>query len=183
MAICCPSCSKFTRSTRIAPSFPHSFNVPFLFSLPSSSVRPTNLHCLHNCQRFWLRSSRHCGRLLASSCSNSEPAELQEARNAVSNFLQEFGVSEDESFSIASSSPRYLRMLVDGVRELDEFSMWEKQIGGFQEKVVHIAREKGDNGKVAYLESLGFSLSSATNVARHLSAETLPALIHKVTPY
>lgn len=180
MATCSPSCSKFTHSSFLALSFPHSFCGPFLFSLPSSSVRPTNLHCLHNCQRVWLRSNRHCGPLLASSCSNSEPAELLEAQNAVSNFLQEFGVSEEESLSIAFNSPRYLRMLVDGVRDLDELSMWEKQIGGFQEKVVHIAREKGDKGKVAYLESLGLSLSSAMNVARHLSAETLPALIYRV---
>ncbi|XP_068335954.1 uncharacterized protein [Pyrus communis] len=41
--------------------------------------------------------------------------------------------------------------------------------------------EKGDNGKVEFLEgAVGLSLSSAMNVARHLSAETLPGLIEKV---
>ena len=43
-----------------------------------------------------------------------------------------------------------------------------------------MAKEKGDNGKVAFLESVGLSLSAAMNVARYLSAETLPALVLKV---
>ncbi|XP_028802557.1 transcription termination factor MTERF2, chloroplastic [Neltuma alba] len=172
MATCCPSCSKFTPSSFL----PHSS----LFSVPSSSVRPVSLHCFYNCQRLWLRSSRRCGPLLATSCSNFESGELPEAQNALSKLLQEFGVSEEDSNSIASDSPKYLRMLVDEVRERDELSMWEKQTDGFQDKVVHIAREKGDNGKVAYLESLGLSLSSAMNVARYLSAETLTTLILKV---
>ncbi|KAK4285209.1 hypothetical protein QN277_001938 [Acacia crassicarpa] len=176
MATCCSSCSKLTPSSFL----PRSTVVPYLFSVPSSSVRPVNLRCFYNFQRLWLRSSRRCGPLLATSCSNFESVELQEAQIAVSKLLQEFGVSEEESNSIASNSPKYLRMLVDEVREKDELSMWEKQIDAFQEKVVHIAREKGDNGKVAYLESLGLSLSSAMNVARYLSAETLATLILKV---
>lgn len=180
MALCTPSCSKFTHSSIISFSFPHSFSVSFFFSLPSSSARPTNFRCFLNFQRVSLRSNRHCRPLFSSSGSTSDPAELLEAQDAVSKFLQEFGVSEEESRSITSNSPGYLRMLVDAVRDLDEFSMWDKQIGGFQEKVVQIAREKGDKGKVAYLESLGLSLFSAMNVARHLSAETLPALIHRV---
>ncbi|KAI9115216.1 hypothetical protein K1719_013535 [Acacia pycnantha] len=176
MATCCPSCSKFTPSSFL----PHSPVVPSLFSAPSSSVRPVNLRCFYNCQRLWLRSSRRCSPLLATPCRNFESVELQEALNAVSKLLREFGVSEEESYSIASNSPKYLRMLVNEVREKDELSMWEKQIDAFQEKVVHIAREKGDNGKVAYLESLGLSLSSAMNVARYLSSETLATLILKV---
>ncbi|XP_028805770.1 transcription termination factor MTERF2, chloroplastic [Neltuma alba] len=176
MATCCPSCSKFTPSSFL----PHSSLLPSLFSVPSSSVRPVSLRCFYNRQRLWLRSSRRCGPLRATSCSNIESGELPEAQNALSKLLQEFGISEEESNSIASNSPKYLSMLVDEVWERDELSMWEKQIDGFQDKVVHIAREKGDNGKVAYLESLGLSLSSAMNVARYLSAETLTTLILKV---
>lgn len=87
------------------------------------------------------------------------------------------------------NSPRYLRMLVDGVRELDELKLWSSwksqgkdlELLGFKEKLRYLAREKGDNGKVALLESsVGLSLSSAMNVARYLSAETLPGLIDKV---
>lgn len=79
-------------------------------------------------------------------------------------------------------------MLVDGVRELDELKLWGswksqgKDLVGFKEKVRFMARERGDNGKVAFLESaVGLSLSSAMNVARYLSAESLPSLIHKVS--
>lgn len=81
-------------------------------------------------------------------------------------------------------------MLVDGVKELDELSLWDswKSEGkesvagdvGFKKKVFYMAKEKGDNGKVAFLESVGLSLSSAMNVARYLSAETLHCLIHRV---
>lgn len=78
-------------------------------------------------------------------------------------------------------------MLVEAVRDLDQLSMWDsdsdKQIAAFsfKDKLLHIATHKGDNGKVAYLESVGFTLSSSINVARYLSAETLPSLMHKVS--
>lgn len=80
-------------------------------------------------------------------------------------------------------------MLVDGVRDLDELKLWsswqrneeENELRGFKEKVMYMAKDKGDNGKVAFLESfVGLSLSSAMYVARYLSAETLPVLIGKV---
>ena len=82
-------------------------------------------------------------------------------------------------------------MLVDAVRELDETSMWDswsKERGeldgfGFKEKVASMAMEKGDCGKVAFLESVGMNLSSAMNVARYLSGEMLPSLIYKVGHY
>lgn len=75
-------------------------------------------------------------------------------------------------------------MLADGVQELDELGLWRKEgieLVGFKEKVKYLAKEKGDNGKVAFLESVvGLSLSSAMNIARHSSVETLPGLINKV---
>ncbi|CAN6573747.1 unnamed protein product [Malus baccata var. baccata] len=77
--------------------------------------------------------------------------------------------------------PLYLGILVDGVTKLDELGMWgeweegrEFWGGGFKEKVRYLAEEKGDNGNIAFLEgAVELSLSSAMNVARHLSAETL----------
>ncbi|KAJ1382184.1 Transcription termination factor, mitochondrial/chloroplastic [Sesbania bispinosa] len=111
--------------------------------------------------------------------------ELQEGRIAVSTFLQQFGVSEEESLSIASKSPSYLNMLVEGVKDLEQLSMWDSNSNSgdfnFRDKLLHIAAQKGDNGKLAYLESLGFTLYSSMNIARYLSTDTLPSLIHKVT--
>lgn len=173
MSTCCPSCSKFTPT----PFLSHSYSLlPSFFTAPFTSTTPFN-----NSQTLVLRSSHGCVPLLATtSCSNFESGDMLEAQIGVSKYLQELGVSEVESDSIVCNSPKYLRMLVSEVQEKDELSMWENNIDGFKEKVVLIARDKGDNGKVAYLESLGLSLSSAMNVARYLSAETLVNLILKV---
>ncbi|RHN49646.1 hypothetical protein MtrunA17_Chr6g0448831 [Medicago truncatula] len=103
--------------------------------------------------------------------------ELQEGRIAVSIFLQQMGVSAEESKSIASNSPAYLNMLVESVRDLEHFSssMLDANANAdgafnlnfnYRDKILHIAALKGDNGKLAYLESLGFTLSSSMNVAR-----------------
>ncbi|KAJ0085680.1 hypothetical protein Patl1_06925 [Pistacia atlantica] len=43
-----------------------------------------------------------------------------------------------------------------------------------------MAKEKGDNGKVAFLESVGLTLSSAISVARYLTGEPVSALIYKI---
>ena len=78
-------------------------------------------------------------------------------------------------------------MLVDSVKDLEEWTSWksggdgnEFATLGFKEKVAYMAKEKGDNGKVAFLESLGLSLSSSMNAARYLQGESLPNLVHKV---
>lgn len=89
-------------------------------------------------------------------------------------------------------------MLNDSVLDLEEWKSWRRRSSvsnendggngdgeesgliGFKEKVVKMAKEKGDNGKVAFLESVGLSLSSAISIARYLSGEPLPPLIHKV---
>ncbi|XP_027341950.1 transcription termination factor MTERF2, chloroplastic [Abrus precatorius] len=106
--------------------------------------------------------------------------EVEEAGKAVSSYLEELGVSEENSVWIASKSRAYVKMLVEGVRDLEQ---WDEQIAGlsFKEKIINIATKKGEKGKVAYLETLGLSLSSSMNVARYLSADTLPSLINKVT--
>lgn len=71
------------------------------------------------------------------------------------------------------------------VRDVEELQLWSswnsEAAAGFKEKVLCIAKDKGDNGKVAFLESfVGLTLSSAMNVARYLFPETLPGLIAKV---
>ncbi|XVF23305.1 hypothetical protein REPUB_Repub13aG0025700 [Reevesia pubescens] len=133
--------------------------------------------------------------LAQSHPSNQTPHDLTEAQESVSEYLQQLGISLEESISIASNSPKYTQMLVDGVKELQEWNAWtnttttttntnsnniEGENLGFKEMVIYMVKEKGDNGKVAFLESVGLPLSSAMSVARYLSSESLPSLIHKV---
>ncbi|GAU46364.1 hypothetical protein TSUD_141220 [Trifolium subterraneum] len=138
---------------------------------------------------------RHCG--LGKMGETVSEWELQQGRMAVSTFLQQMGVSVDESESIASNSPSYLNMLVEGVRDLEHLSSSSSSMldgngmfnssFNYRDKILHIAALKGDKGKLAYLESLGFTLSSSMNVARYISSSssahnsTLPSLINKVT--
>ncbi|CAL0332117.1 unnamed protein product [Lupinus luteus] len=156
------------------PPFPHHNN--FIISKHNSQFHFQSQFQYYETRRR--RRNSHCCR-----CDGSSELEVQEARRAVSTFLQELGVSEEDSISIASKSPSYLNMLMDGVRDLDQLSsiIQQQQQQNLEDKIIHIATQKGDKGKVAYLESLGFTLSSSMNVARYLSAETLPSLIHKVT--
>ncbi|KAK4427019.1 Transcription termination factor MT, chloroplastic [Sesamum alatum] len=89
-------------------------------------------------------------------------------------------------------------MLIDGVDDLDDWNSWaatgaavarssSQEITGdaleFKKKVYQMAEQKGDNGILPFLESLGLSLSSATHLARYLSSSgsnSLPLLIQKV---
>lgn len=91
----------------------------------------------------------------------------------------EAGLGEGEAARIASSSPRYLGMLVEGARELDEGSLWGGELS-LKAKVKYMAGEKGDRGMVAFLESLGLSPSSLLHIARYLSSENLPDIVAKV---
>ncbi|CAI8611756.1 unnamed protein product [Vicia faba] len=127
--------------------------------------------------------------------------ELREGRMAVSSFLQQMGLSLEESDSIASNSPSYLNMLVEGVRDLELLdhganrdlelldhannnALFDFNLN-YTDKILHIAALKGDNGKLAFFESLGFTLSSSMNLATYISssaapADTLPSLVNKV---
>lgn len=115
------------------------------------------------------------------------------AREAVSRLLHlDFGLSLDDASRVASNAPDYIRSLIDGVRELDELSLWDSSwkstplvsasaVAGFQEKVVFLAKQRGDQGRVAFLESIGLPLSSALFVARSASTDSLPTLLRKVS--
>jgi len=65
------------------------------------------------------------------------------------------------SLSMAWNFPGYVKMLVDDVRDLDEWG-WEedKEIAdlSFKDEILRVAAQKGDKEKIAYLETLGLSL-------------------------
>lgn len=125
------------------------------------------------------------GGILPRATSKDAAPSPSEALEAVAEVLMEAGLGEGEAARIASSSPRYLGMLVEGVRELDEGSLWGCWGGGGGElslkaKVKYMAREKGDRGMIAFLESLGLSPSSLLHIARYLSSQNLPDIVAKV---
>ncbi|KAH7664744.1 Transcription termination factor mitochondrial/chloroplastic protein [Dioscorea alata] len=119
--------------------------------------------------------------------------EIGEARAAVAELLLESGASEEDAFQIAVKAPKYVGMLVDSVRELDEHSLWSSWADdleqgelldsgrvGFRKKVYLIAKKKGNGGVVPLLESIGLKESSSLLIARYLDSQRLPALIGKV---
>ncbi|KAK9097701.1 hypothetical protein Syun_024746 [Stephania yunnanensis] len=129
-----------------------------------------------------------CADSNSGSTIGGEGLEIAEAREAVSEILRKSGVSEEESLEIALNSPVYVSMLVESVRDLDEHSLWDSwRVEGeeagefsFREKVFCVAKEKGDGGMLAFLESVGLNPSSSTHVARYLASEPIPELIEKV---
>ncbi|XP_020232221.1 transcription termination factor MTERF2, chloroplastic isoform X1 [Cajanus cajan] len=163
------------------PAFPHKNKGCFVLSKCVLFRHPPPLEISNDKARRGRRSNWHwrCGSGEAQTVSEWE---VQEARAAVSSYLRELGVSKEDSVSMASKSPGYVKMLVEGVKDLEQWQ-WDERIMAFsfKDKIIHMAVQKGDKGKLAYLETLGFSLSSSMNVATYLSAHTLPSLMHKVT--
>lgn len=178
----------------------HNFCETFNNNNKNNNVLPSHYHDSHYSllkisPRFHLSSSssKNTRPPLASigdAGKKMQEEEEEEARAAVAEILQEEGVSEEESVRIVSNSPNYARMLIEGVRELDEASLWDSwkvgRVGSgggvlsFREKVLHMAKEKRDRGILPFLESIGLNPSTSTHVARYLSSETLLNLIHKV---
>ncbi|XP_070048508.1 transcription termination factor MTERF2, chloroplastic isoform X2 [Nicotiana tomentosiformis] len=191
------------------------------FAVPNSNSHPFPCHCntYFFYSKFIIRPEQvchlHCRKLsfapalvplaaARSSSSNGNGTEdgeecegggVAEAREAVSYYLEELGVSKEESVEIALNSPKYVSMLVDSVRDLDEFSLWNswstanvdeekpyftRPLSSFKRKVYMMAKQKGDKGMLPFLESIGLTLSSATHLARYLSSNSLPILINKV---
>ncbi|KAH7564815.1 hypothetical protein JRO89_XS09G0032500 [Xanthoceras sorbifolium] len=164
----------------------------FHLSFPPNSSLPSSLHHHH--------PNNKLSPLFASLPPHDPPPPPENqldyqtlTRLAVSEFLLQLGVSHEDALSISSNSHKYTQMLSESVLELEQLDSWrnnddndngggdgEEDFVGFKEKVIRMAKEKGDNGKVAFLESVGLSLSSAISVARYLSGEPLPALIDKV---
>ncbi|XP_050225538.1 transcription termination factor MTERF2, chloroplastic [Mercurialis annua] len=173
-------------------SLPTNFP-PIFFSSPNTSPSPpqSQLRFPNKFNSVQLPNRRRITHLLQSQTpTNSSSPSPNDTQQAISQFLQQLGLSDQDSDSIASNCPKYASMLIDSVKELEEWNnTWGTESGqqnefgdlqGFKEKVIYMARDKGDDGKLAFLESVGLSLSSAMNVARYLSAQPLPRLVHKV---
>ncbi|PIN18297.1 Mitochondrial transcription termination factor, mTERF [Handroanthus impetiginosus] len=144
------------------------------------------------------KSTRNCRKFLSalpSPDSEQEPhgKRLEEAREAIRVYLEKVGASAEDASHISLNCWNYLNMLIDGVDDLDDWNSWTAaassggEITGdaleFKKKVYQMAEQKGDNGILPFLESLGLSLSSATHLARYLSASesnALPLLVQKV---
>ncbi|KAJ0231827.1 Mitochondrial transcription termination factor family protein [Hirschfeldia incana] len=172
------------------------FNTKFetltLISPPSQSLnslvfsprrRVTLFPSHHGAARVSLSASFHHGESKPSSDSSSQTNnedQISLAQVSISEFLlQEIGLSEADSDFISENCPKYTRMIVEGVRDLEEWDTWKGNEGlGFSEKVVYMVKQKG--GKVAFLESVGLSLSSAMYLAHYVSSESLPNLLDKV---
>ncbi|CAH8330189.1 unnamed protein product [Eruca vesicaria subsp. sativa] len=121
---------------------------------------------------------------ISDSSQTSYDEQLSLAQVSIYVFLrQEIGLSETDSVYVSENCPKYTRMIVESVRDLEEWETWKGNEGlGFSEKVVYMVKQKGDDdsGKVAFLESLGLSLSSAMYLSHYVSSETLPRLLNKV---
>ncbi|XP_058780356.1 transcription termination factor MTERF2, chloroplastic [Vicia villosa] len=193
---------------RILPQFPYAAAFPNNihrrfpvnnYYFPNFTKPPKShfkIHYYYYDHKTITNSQQLCRSGLGDSALSD--SELQEACMAVSSFLQQMGVSLEDSDSIASNSPSYLNMLVEGVRDLEQLSSMSSILDdadngifdlnfSYRDKILHIAALKGDNGKLAFFESLGFTLSSSMNLATYISssssssaAHTLPSLINKV---
>ncbi|KAI3464178.1 hypothetical protein Pfo_020841 [Paulownia fortunei] len=183
-------------------SFPSPYNRHFLkphfFISPKPPQNPTKTS--FSILRISLQNNLKKCRLYASSFQNpnseqeTQEKRLEDAREAVREYLEQVGVSRDDASHISFNCSSYLNMLIDGVDDLDDWNSWalaaaspsQEITGGaleFKKKVYRMAEQKGDNGILPFLESLGLSLSSATHLARYLSSsdsKSLPLLIHKV---
>ncbi|XP_065863772.1 transcription termination factor MTERF9, chloroplastic isoform X3 [Euphorbia lathyris] len=167
--------------------FPQS-HLQFLFSLKFPSSTP------HRRPQFLRTQIPQCQNPSNPSPPAPQPQpqpqqnrHLKDTQEAISKFLLDFGISADDSDSISSNCPKYALMLIDSVKDLEEWNACTKDTPAeefgqlsFKDKVIYMAKDKGDCGKIALLENLGLSLSSAINVARYLSTESLPSLVQKV---
>ncbi|XP_078439176.1 mitochondrial transcription termination factor family protein [Wolffia australiana] len=127
-----------------------------------------------------------------NDASLTEQGEEDEARAALMQLLEECGALREDSLEIVSKCPKYLDMLMGNVRELDENSLWgswaeDKGVGeecdsglNFRKKVYLMAKKKGDEGVLPFLESIGLKYSSAVHISGYMSSSDLPELIDKV---
>ncbi|KAL3824920.1 hypothetical protein ACJIZ3_020949 [Penstemon smallii] len=123
-----------------------------------------------------------------SSPPLEERRSTQEATEAVREYLLEVGASSEDASLISLNCPNYLKMLIDGVNDLDDWNSWSQEKTGntldFKKKVYQLAEQKGDKGVIPFLESIGLSLPSATHLARYFSSSSesnaLPLLVLKV---
>ncbi|XP_021728989.1 transcription termination factor MTERF2, chloroplastic-like isoform X1 [Chenopodium quinoa] len=176
-------------SMSFSPLFPPSSSSPTFhrnYSLFYHHHLLPHHQCLkplsHNNTNLTLKAKSHS----LGPASSSLESEVVEG---IAEIVAEAGVEPQiVSEEIASKAPQYAKMLRDSVAELDELALWNSWMKvemaaaplTLKEKIKYIAKEKGDNGKIPYLESLGLSLASAIHLARLLSSQSLSSLIQKV---
>ncbi|GFP99058.1 hypothetical protein PHJA_002049700 [Phtheirospermum japonicum] len=174
----------------------HSFISP---KPPPQNPSKTSISASFSTLRISFQNNRKSRKYFASASQipdsqqhTHENKRLEEAREAIREYLEQLGASRDDASHICSNCSKYLQMLIDGVDDLDDWNSWSAASPGeeiiedaveFKNKVYQMAKQKGDNGVIPFLESLGLSLSSATRLARYLSSSgsnSLPLLVQKV---
>ncbi|CAA0836160.1 Mitochondrial transcription termination factor family protein [Striga hermonthica] len=180
---CCPSLRPQLFISPIPPQNPTktpiSVSVPiFMISLP----RKGN-NCSYTASTFQSLDSE-------AQQQTDDGNGLEEVREAIREYLEQLGASREDASRISFGCPNYLKMLIDGVQDLDDWNSWSADAGPggqapvqFKNRVYQMAKQKGDNGILPFLESEGLPLSSATRLARYLSSSgsnVLPLLVHKV---
>ncbi|KAL6542003.1 hypothetical protein OROGR_011489 [Orobanche gracilis] len=184
-----------------SPYNPHSAKLQVLVSpkQPLQNPSKTSISISFSIFKFSLQNNRNIWRCLASALQNpdSQPEthekRLEEGRESVREYLEQLGASSGDASHICLNCPNYLKMLIHSVDDLDDWNSWSDAASPseeitadaleFKKKVYQMAKQKGDNGILPFLESLGLSLSSATHLARYLSSSdssALPLLVHKV---
>ncbi|KAI3990314.1 hypothetical protein MKX01_037653 [Papaver californicum] len=174
-------------NTRI--SLIHPAKHPFLVNIPFSPAKfPSKLTLLFSTHRY-IKTEIRVSSVLDNDENPDEKSSIIDAQEAVSEILQETGLSKEESMKIALNSPKYVKMLIDSVMELDALSLWKSwrienednvETSSFKKKVFYMAKEKGDNGILPFLESVGLNPMTSTHIARYLVSDSLPSVIHKV---
>ncbi|XP_010259934.1 PREDICTED: transcription termination factor MTERF2, chloroplastic isoform X1 [Nelumbo nucifera] len=193
-----PSLPSLSKNLKISvphePVFLGNWNFPCNLQFPGS-IYPSPSKTYLKFERFnysllfnRLSDTRQRASIVEHGGNSDDEELVLEAREAVAEVLQEGGVSKQESLDIVSNSPKYVKMLIDGVHDLDEHSLWKSWSAegedveslSLKKKVFYMAKEKGDNGMLPFLESIGLNPMVSTHVARYLSSEKLPNLINKV---
>ncbi|XP_010259938.1 PREDICTED: transcription termination factor MTERF2, chloroplastic isoform X3 [Nelumbo nucifera] len=193
-----PSLPSLSKNLKISvphePVFLGNWNFPCNLQFPGS-IYPSPSKTYLKFERFnysllfnRLSDTRQRASIVEHGGNSDDEELVLEAREAVAEVLQEGGVSKQESLDIVSNSPKYVKMLIDGVHDLDEHSLWKSWSAegedveslSLKKKVFYMAKEKGDNGMLPFLESIGLNPMVSTHVARYLSSEKLPNLINKM---
>ncbi|KAJ9568482.1 hypothetical protein OSB04_004448 [Centaurea solstitialis] len=150
-------------------------------------IQDNRLLLHHHSQRRLLMmiTSSSSTPITSTSDEDEDEKHKQAAREAVSEILQENGVSQEESMDIAIKAPNYLEMLMDSVRDLDQlFQSTTSNSNSYKKKVFEMGKQKGDKGLVPLLESMvGLPLPSAIHIARYLSPHTPPPKLLQTVKY
>ncbi|KAL0385198.1 UNVERIFIED_CONTAM: Transcription termination factor MT, chloroplastic [Sesamum radiatum] len=151
-------------------SFPSPYNSQFLkphvLKPPQNPTKTSIPISSSSILGVSLRNHRKISRNFSATDAGKEETDgerLEEAREAVREYLERVGVSREDASHISSNCPNYLNMLIDGVDDLDDWNSWARsssqEITGdsleFKKKVCQLAEQKGI--MVLYLKEILFS--------------------------